>query len=339
MRSRICITVFYAMKRPIRREVQSRTPVLGHVEWSLNQAGRPSLYFPLFIPGVRPFHSGSDAPLPPPLINVGMRRIQSDWPPPRPRRRVSLPQVPQRAGGRYAARVTVLVAVAASLLIAGAPVLFLRLRGAEWRWFWLGIASWALALVPKVILAIPIELGGLPAEAQGILGGLVSAGCELGMAALFLRRRTWSTANVRAFGAGIGSFEVLFALGLASIEAVADAMMPTRIAMLFFLLERVIALVGHVASRVLVYVALRAKQLLPAVVALVVFAFVDGTASYGVAAGWDWDRVAVRASFLLFIAVAGTLEAGVAWWAWRRARSRWNQCPFDDRISATGRRS
>jgi len=224
-----------------------------------------------------------------------------------------------------------LAALLGILLIAGGPVLCLRLRGAAWRWFALGIASWALALCAKLALGIPLYFGGaeeLPAAAQGVLGGLVSAVCELGMAALFLRRRTLSAANVLAFGAGIGSFEVLFLLGSAAVASIwmeADAptgSMPVAAALLFFLLERAITLVGHVSSRVLLYVALRARWPLPAVVAVLSFTCVDGVASYGHAAGWDWDRAAVRVGLLLFVALVGAFEAAVAWWAWRTARER-----------------
>ncbi|MHC4108761.1 MAG: hypothetical protein ACYS6Z_17790 [Planctomycetota bacterium] len=227
-----------------------------------------------------------------------------------------------------------LAAVAGILLIAGGPVLCLRLRGAAWRWFGLGIASWALALYAKLALNICLYHGGadgLPAAVQGVLGGLVSAGCELGMAALFLRRRTLSAANVLAFGAGIGSFEVLFVLGFGAIVAIvtgADATptpMPAAAAWLFFLLERAITLVGHVSSRVLVYVALRARWLFPAAVAVLLFACVDGVTAQGEAAGWDWKSVAGRGRFILFLAIAGAVEAALAWWAWRTARARAEQ--------------
>ncbi|MHC4550722.1 MAG: hypothetical protein ACYTEZ_18335 [Planctomycetota bacterium] len=217
--------------------------------------------------------------------------------------------------------VETLVAVGACLAVAGGPVLVLRRCGAAWGWFGLGIASWALALAVKIPAAVALHYAGLSAATEGTLSGVVSAACELGFAALFLRRRTLSGANVLAFGVGIGAFEVLFVLGLAGLEATAGeadpAPMAAGVAWLFLVLERAISLVGHAASRVLVYVALRARWLLPAVVAVTVFACVDGVASYGTTAGWDWDRVDVRGLFTLFIAVAGALEAAVAWWAWR----------------------
>lgn len=224
--------------------------------------------------------------------------------------------------------VETLAALLGILLIAGGPVLCLRLRGAAWRWFGLGIASWALAFVVKATLHYAAGLETLSAPSQGALAGLLSAACELGFAALFLRRRTLSAADVLAFGAGIGSFEVFFVLGLGALEALdtgATAVpppMPAAAAWLFFLIERAIALVGHVSSRVLVYVALRARWALPAAVAVLFFACVDGVASYGHAAGWDWGRPAVLGGLMLFLAALGATEAGVAWWAWRTARER-----------------
>jgi membrane protein YdbS with pleckstrin-like domain len=218
-------------------------------------------------------------------------------------------------------------AAAGILLIAGGPVLCLRRRGAAWRWFGLGIASWALALCAKLTLNIGLFFGvpaGWPATAHGALAGLVSAVCELGLAALFLRRRALSAANVLAFGAGIGSIEVFFTLGLGAFAAIAtgaDATpdpMPPAAVWLFFLLERAITLVGHVSSRVLVYVALRAKWLFPALMALILFASVDGVAAYGDIAGWEWSSIPGRGRFILFLAVVGAVEAALAAWTWRQ---------------------
>jgi hypothetical protein len=220
-----------------------------------------------------------------------------------------------------------LTGVVAVLAIACAPVLYLRLRrGAAWRWFGLGIASWGVALVVKTLLEVPLEFLDLPAGVRGVASGLVSAAGELGMAAAFLRRRTLSVANVLAFGAGIGAFEVLFTLALWAIgvgenggtAADVSSAMPVGLACLFYLVERAVTLVGHVASRVLVYVSLQARWLLPAGLAVAIFACVDGVASYGYTAEWDWDDVGVRALFMALITVLGTVEAGAAWLFWRR---------------------
>jgi hypothetical protein len=224
--------------------------------------------------------------------------------------------------------VETLAALLGILLITGGPVLCLRLRGAAWRWFALGIASWVLALIVKGTLHYATGLDTLPAPSQGVLAGLLSAACELGFAALFLRRRTLSAANVLAFGAGIGAFEVFFVLGIGALEAVATgaeaapASMPAAAAWLFFLLERALTLVGHVSSRVLVYVALRARWALPAALAVLLFACVDGVATYGHAAGWYWESTAVLGDMMVFLAVLGAVEAGAAWWAWCTARER-----------------
>lgn len=227
------------------------------------------------------------------------------------------------------------------LILVPGPVLLLRIRyGAAWRWIGIGIASWVLALIGKVGLDAGLGCAGLydqSAMVQGIVGGLNSAIWELGMAAVFLRGRSLSTPNVLAFGVGIGAFEVLFviAIGLLSLlgdEGVAagdHATMAAELGLLFFVLERGITLVGHVASRVLVYVALRHRALLPLAVALATFSIVDGVASYGWAAGWDWEDSATLGILYLFLIAVGAIEVAGAWWFWRKI---W---PTND----TGRRS
>jgi len=210
-----------------------------------------------------------------------------------------------------------LTATLAVLWITCAPVLYLRFRrGAAWRWFWLGIASWSLALVLKLVLYAIVGSFGPPPGVLATAAGLASAACELGMAAVFLRRRPLPTADVLAFGTGIGAFEVLFTLVVAALGVGADvggaaggaATMSAALACFFFLLERAVTLVGHVASRVLVYESLQSRRLLPAGVAVATFACVDGTTAYGEVAGWAWNDAALRAWFMGFIIVVGAIE-------------------------------
>jgi hypothetical protein len=221
-------------------------------------------------------------------------------------------------------------AVGVLVLVLG-PVLFLRLRhDAAWQWFGLGIASWVLALVGKIGLDAAVGGMGLheqPPWAQGVWGGLNSAGWELGMAVLFLHGRRLSTANVLAFGTGIGAFEVLFLGGLGLLEGLGTeenvTAGPTGVLVwLNFMVERGLTLIGHVASRVLIYVAVHRRWWLPAAVALVTFTAVDGVASYGWAAEWNWDDSRVLGFFYLFLATVAVVEVVLAWWFWRRWMAR-----------------
>jgi len=215
--------------------------------------------------------------------------------------------------------------VTASAFVIGlgvVPVLYVRWRGrAAWRWFALGIASWALALVFKVGLQLGVEALPAPAIGKGMLAGVISAACELGAAALFLRRRDLRGGDLIAFGVGIGAFEVLFA---AVLSVTQDAAPEAKwVACLAFGIERSVTMVGHVASRVLVHVSLRVRRLLPALIAMGAFATVDGVAATGSEAGWNWDAPQVLFPFLGFVTLVGGLEAWAAWWSWRQTDLRW----------------
>ncbi len=210
------------------------------------------------------------------------------------------------------------------VILAVAPVLYVRLRGhAAWRWFFLGIGSWAMALVAKSVIQVGLEELTTSAVWKGSLGGIVSALCELGAAALFLRRRDMRGNDLIAFGVGIGAFEVVFVMALGWATDIGTSSLVWWAVGLELSVERILSMIGHVASRVLVHVSFRIRRILPALIAMGVFASVDGIASYGWAAGWDWDSVRVLVLVLGFIAVMGGLEAWAAWWYWRRTDLRW----------------
>lgn len=218
-----------------------------------------------------------------------------------------------------------LVALVGGVLIL-LPVLALRRRGAEWRWPVLGVVSWVIALAFKfavgavLALALPGLLAGAsPAGAAS--WGFVSAAAELGIAAAFLRGRRLRVPDVLAFGAGIGSFEAAFVLGpfLLGVVFAPSETAPGLATTLLVLAERAITLVGHVASRVLVYEAVAGGRPLAGIVALVLFVAVDGTATHGSNAGWEWKDPAVHGGFLAFCAVVGAIEVLVARALWRPA--------------------
>ena len=197
-----------------------------------------------------------------------------------------------------------------------APVAVLRKVGASWRWFLFGILSWCLAVVAKTILtasfAATLMANASPWQ-QGLVYGALSALTELGAAALLLRRVELSLPNALAFGAGIGAFEVLFTVGLGLLEGLDAQPAPVlaeRLAFIggFFVWERVIAFCGHVASRLLIYLAVARRQWAPAVLTFVTFALIDGSASFGIASGWDWNSDQVMTRFLVFAGAVCLVE-------------------------------
>jgi hypothetical protein len=198
-------------------------------------------------------------------------------------------------------------------LVAG-PVLILRLRfGARWSSFLLGIVSFLIAVVVKFGLSLAIP-------ETAVTSGVLSALTELGAAALFLRPRMRG-ADVVAFGAGIGCFEILLKTALGVVGASEAAGSAVAVPLLLPLVEHAANLVGHTATRVMVYVGRSVRRLLPAVFALLTFSLVDGVADYGHLRGWDWGSLAVYGPFVLFVTVTATVEAGAALYFWRSSLS------------------
>lgn len=213
------------------------------------------------------------------------------------------------------------MAIAALVLLIVAPTLVLLARGARLRWSLLGVGSWMLALMVKIAAVLALyrfdgtPRAGLPATAAA--HGTISAVLELGFAALFLRRRAPRLIDAIAFGAAIGSFEVLWTLFEAALEldeagelTVANLL---AVASVPFLFERGITLVSHTASRVLIWAALTRRRLRPAAIALALFALCDGVAACGAMAGWDWEDPRVVVGFDLFLAALALIETAAAW--------------------------
>lgn len=195
----------------------------------------------------------------------------------------------------------------ATLLPPLAAVVYLAVgRGARWRWLFLGIASWGIAVVLKIVANGSLWLLGLegqPAPVQAAATGVVSAVAELGTTALFLFLGKPRWRDVLLFGAGIGGFEALLLLPGHVFGA------PPAIGFLF-VLDRGLALVGHTASRVLVFAA--RGRWPAALVAVATFSIIDGAADFMQADGIDFLIPAVYARFLAVSAAVGAVEVAAA---------------------------
>jgi len=197
--------------------------------------------------------------------------------------------------------------------------------GGRWRWMFLGIGSWMLGLMAKNALFYLLDWSGdayWPHVARAVVVGTLSASCELGAAAVFLRRPVITLIDAVGFGAAIGSFEVIFTLSLGLLEGLGENLQwvapPLGFVNGTFLFERILALAGHTASRVLVFIALQRKQWLPGAIALLTFSSIDGLAAYGVAAEWNWEDAAISFRFQITEAAIALLEAAAAVWSVRR---------------------
>ena len=75
-------------------------------------------------------------------------------------------------------------------------------------------------------------------------------------------------------------------------------------------MERMLTSVSHLAARGLVWVGLQGWHLVPALLfALGTFALVDGIATYGHLAGWDWTDERRLRWFYAILALIACLEA------------------------------
>jgi uncharacterized membrane protein YhfC len=208
--------------------------------------------------------------------------------------------------------------------LIAAPFFVLRAFGAQWKWFGLGIFSWIVAVLAKNLVLFALDAAGVDSwsiSSQAALSGIVSAMTELGAAAWFLRRATLALSDALAFGAAIGSFEVLFVLLLGWLEGFSDppASVTDQFAFVdaFLLLERLLALIGHTASRLLLYVGIHRRRPSIILLAIVLFSIVDGVASYGVLADWDWNSPTVLVGFYSFVTIVTGVEVAAAWRLWR----------------------
>ncbi len=157
----------------------------------------------------------------------------------------------------------------------------------QWRWFWAGAGIWTVGVALKFAVAIPLnrvifEKGvhaiGLKLVVGSIYSGLMTGIFEIGItlaAALVWRRLAAEPARAVAVGVGAGAFEaLLLGLGAAAGTLAAIATGQTEVVLkslaviatqtpLMWLAgpaERVIAILAHTASRVLVLRAVAGRR-------------------------------------------------------------------------------
>ena len=190
----------------------------------------------------------------------------------------------------------------AVVLPFAAAIAYLHLRrGVPFDLFIFGSGSWGFGCILKLLLYHGV-VRRLRHDSTHILGtaalnGLVSGLTELGLALIFFAFLPVLTFwEVVAFGVGIGTIEALLVAttpnllkGTALEPAVAELeAMVARLprgrrfvyGYVFPFLERLIAVGIHVGTRGLVYVAYRAVDPLPFLLAMAAFVLADGVVGY-----------------------------------------------------------
>jgi hypothetical protein len=157
----------------------------------------------------------------------------------------------------------------------------------------------------------------------GVSQGLVSAISELGAALLFFIFVVphLGLAQLIGFGTAAGALEAIVLPFIGNplqgtpLEKHSSAVFERASSGLLLpwmsVLERVLALIPHIAARGLVYVSFVSGNILPAVLAVVTFASIDGGAYFAHLEQWEFDRVSVLRRVYLSLATIGVFQTAL----------------------------
>ncbi len=261
---------------------------------------------------------------------------------------------PHKTAGHWEARIDQVPAVGAlyaqvasgalMMLVALVAVFFWKFKSrVQWRWFWAGAAIWTVGVALKFAVALPLNpiffaamkfsAGwnlGLGSAYLGLLTGIFEIGVTLA-AALIWRRLAADPARALAVGLGAGAFEALL-LGLAafagSIAALASGqtelvlksltVMAAQTSLLWLTgpAERVIAILAHTASRVLVLRAVAGRTWFGAWAGFVWLSALDAVAGLALLTGMTASGSMWRIELMLL--PFGILSIPLILWAIRR---------------------
>ena len=193
-------------------------------------------------------------------------------------------------------------------------------------WLLIGAGAWFIAVALKVTgdvlfqRKVTVELRDW---VTAVLSGAWASLVELGLAsAAFL---IWSATvwDAVAYALGAAAVEFMLLLPAAFTGGISDkkqrknAKEPHVMTWRNFAIERVIALVGHIASRVLVWVGIAGAGGIGALgAAFGLYSLAEGLSAYGEAKEWNWLNPRVMWPFLIVqtLIVAGTVWLAI-WWS------------------------
>ena len=189
-----------------------------------------------------------------------------------------------------------LASAIAMMLVAITGVACWRKRtGVPWRWFWVGAALWTVAVAAKFAIAIPLNgplLTGLKSSLPywayltvgSIYGGGLTGITEVlftFIAALVWPRMAATAPRAVAVGVGAGAFEAaLLAIAAAAGTLIAGVGATTWFGALVPAVERLIAILCHVASRVLVLMAVASRRWVLFCYGFLLLSGIDAVAMY-----------------------------------------------------------
>ncbi len=210
-----------------------------------------------------------------------------------------------------------LIALAMLALAIGVPLALILAGVSKLSWIAIGAALWAGSDVFKIVAGLLINFSfsekGRATKGFAALWGAWSALCELGAVAAFflIASRPATVGNVIGLGIGAGSIEVTFVCFTPLQSRAVPSEMPSDWLLRWSgVVERSITLVGHTASRGLVWAAFVSPVWWPApLFGFATFALVDGVAVYGSAQKWKWADPRLLRRWLSFMGLLGLIEA------------------------------
>jgi hypothetical protein len=182
----------------------------------------------------------------------------------------------------------------------------------------LGVTGFKMPLYH--FLVVKVLHGKLSNLWLGVSQGLVSAIAELGAAMLFFIFVVPELTLLQLIGFGIaaGAIEAVMLpfiqnplKGTPLEQHSSDVLQRSSANSLIpwmSVLERVLALFPHVASRGLVYISFVTGNILPAILAVLTFASIDGRAYFAHLEKWPFDDFQVLAKLYLYVALIAILQ-------------------------------
>ena len=181
-------------------------------------------------------------------------------------------------------------------------------------WFFIGafalIVSVGIKLIVSTLACHSLEKW-LSHKSHAMTWGFVSAFCELGLAAFvfFFLLPDGSLWNVIVFGIGAGGCEAVILFGVVLYQKDNTSKQDVLVwhQRWTFVIERTGALLIHIGSRGLVWLGVHGT-VYPLMLGMIIFASVDGVATYGVLDKWDWLEYQTWKRFYAFVIVSGVLD-------------------------------
>jgi hypothetical protein len=266
---------------------------------------------------------------------------------------------PQGHAGEYSVHLTLLgqfpwwaiVSATGMMLVAVVAVYYWRrVSAAQFRWFWIGVGLWTVAVAVKLIWAMATHkaiIGFLKQHLSspllvasgGLYLGIQSSLCEIGLtllAVVIWRQLGREAGRAIAIGVGAGAFEA-FLLGAAQLAAgvmatagltsstqiaaqLAAGAASTPLVWLVGPVERAIAILCHASCRALVLLGFVQRRPMMVFWGFAIFTLLDGIAGAAHVSGklgtfsvW-WIELAILPLALVNVPILR--------WCWRRGGDR-----------------